>query len=246
MSALGTSIASSQQFLKVNALSNRGAQLETPDRIRMRIADIDHIVTNPAGAGIERIVQTAQPLATASLLVMSVLATAGVLVPFGMVAAHAASDPAALAALAGRPASTILVVCGLLLALGLVAVPLRAALARLSRRRAIVTFADGRVQVEEHGLIGAKRWSARTGEFKGIAQHVRATLSGARHELILVHADRSKDILLQIASRPADLTLEGFARMIGVTEVPARELYGRRRSRGADAGGFLELTPAPV
>ncbi len=212
----------------------------------MRIADIDHIVSNTAGAGIERIVQIAQPLATAGLLVVSGLATAGVLVPFGLVAAHAASDPAALAVLAERPGSTILVACGLLLVLALVAVPLRAALARLSRRRAIVAFADGRVQVEEHGLTGIKRWSARTGEFKGIAHHVRATLSGARHELILVHADSSKDILLQIASRPADLTLEGFGRMIGVPEIPARELYGRRRNRGTEASGLLDLTPAPV
>lgn len=193
----------------------------------------------------ERIVLTAQPLATATLLVVSGLATAGALVPFGLIASHAATDPAALATLAGRPGSTILLACGLLLALTLASVPLRAAVARLTRRRAVVSFADGRVQVEEHGLMGTRRWSARTTEFKGIAHHVRATLSGARHELILVHADPGKDILLQIAARPADLMLDGFARVIGVSEIPARELYGRRRNRGA-GDGFLDLTPAPV
>lgn len=209
----------------------------------MRIADIDHIVSMPAATHSQRILQTAAPLAAASLLVVSGLASAAILAPFGIVAAHAASDPGALAAIAERPGSAALLVCGLAIGLGIAAVPLRAALARLSRRT-IVTFEGTRVAVEERGLAGTTRWSAPTKDFKGIAHHVRATLSGPRHELILVHPDRSKDILLQLSARPGELTLEHFSRMLGLAEIPARELYGRRRTTGTLPRARLELRPA--
>lgn len=209
----------------------------------MRIADIDHIVTIADDAQPQRIVQSAAPLAAASLLVVSGLASAGILAPLGMLAAHAASDPGALAAIAERPGSTLLLLSGFALALGLMAVPLRAALARLSRRT-VVTLDGARIHVEEHGLAGVARWNAPCTEFKGIAHHVRATLSGARHELILVHPDRSKDLLLEIASRPGALSLDQFSQKLDLPEIPARELYRRRRSMAAETNAMLDLTAA--
>jgi hypothetical protein len=54
---------------------------------------------------------------------------------------------------------------------------------------------------------------------------VRASLSGARHELILVHPVWEKSILLSVAPRTSQNEVERVADLLGHKEIPPAELY---------------------
>jgi hypothetical protein len=64
---------------------------------------------------------------------------------------------------------------------------------------------------------------------------VRATLSGLRHELILVHPVRGRSLLLHAGDQMTRGLLERATTLLRLPEVPARELYRIGRS----------LSPAP-
>ena len=53
-------------------------------------------------------------------------------------------------------------------------------------------------------------------------------MSGARHEIILVHPDHRKHVLLSLGFRVPEYGAEQFARLLGVNVIPASVLYGRR------------------
>jgi len=124
----------------------------------------------------------------------------------------------------------------ILLAIGLCTVlfvlPLRRLLARAGATR-VVEIAAGTVAVTDRGLFRARAWSAPLAGYRGVAHHVRTGLSGVRHELILVHAEPARHVLLAIAPRLSVETLARTASLLGLTVIQARELYG------------LDLAPFP-
>jgi hypothetical protein len=91
------------------------------------------------------------------------------------------------------------------------------------------------VTVETAGLGVSHRWQAPVAQFAGVTHHIRATLSGARHEIILVHPSRDKDVLLAISARPPAQGVDHYAGLLGIGVVPASVLYGRRAIRPAAA-----------
>lgn len=196
----------------------------------MKLASIDRIDPMPSFDGLPiHFTQTGSSLTAIGLLALALPGAALTLLPFGMVAAAAAEQPAALAILTGNPAAMVQLGLGLIISLALLAVPFHAGLARLYKRRQISISPNG-VTVSERGLLGTRHWACPLDAFRGVTYHIRASLSGARHELILLHQDPSRHLLLHIAEPPAGMSADQVASLLGLPVLPARDLYRPARA----------------
>jgi hypothetical protein len=61
--------------------------------------------------------------------------------------------------------------------------------------------------------------------YRGIAHVVRTSLSGTRHELVLVHPLRAHRILLCMADRISEAELAHAARILRLPVIAASDLY---------------------
>lgn len=191
----------------------------------MRLSAVDQITRHQDGdTGIARLEQCASRAAVIATALMLLPVLAVCVVPFGLVAAKAAGEPAALAVIADRPLSLLNLALGFALALALVAYPIRTVLDRIGRNRTVV-LAPGRVVVTDRTLTGERTWSEPVTAFRGVAHHIRASLSAPRHEIVLVHADPARSILLHFAPKVQQHELEDAARELGLPIVPARAIY---------------------
>lgn len=157
------------------------------------------------------------------LLLMPALAAVAILLL--LLAAHAVADPGTLALLREHPLTAIQIALGVALWSVLFVYPLRLLLTRAATKRLVNISADT-VHVAEHGLLRTRFWSAPLGTYRGITHQVRSTLSGVRHELILVHADPGCHVLLTVDDAISPKTLERAAALLRLPEVPAHSLYG--------------------
>lgn len=173
-----------------------------------------------------RIVQSSSRLrAVLSLAALSVAACAIVL-PFAAVLAHLIDDPHARMLITEQPGSVLQLAFGLVVWSVLLGWPARRLARRLTDRR-IVTLAEGVVTVKETRLVGVTIWCLPTSAFTGLAHHVRASVSGVRHELVLRHDDPALSVLISVAPRFTQSDVERICALLGVAEVPARLLYER-------------------
>lgn len=169
--------------------------------------------------------------------------------PFALLAAHAVEDGQAREAILARPLTTFQLGLGFLLLLSILTLALARALSGIGRKRTI-DIADGQVRVRDRSLLGRRRWSVPLADYIGLSHHIRATLSGARHELILVHPQPDRSLLVHIAPRLTRSEVAAAAAALGVAEVDPRALYRRYRStRAASASGDVGATghdPEPI
>ena len=148
------------------------------------------------------------------------------LAPFGLVAALAALDPNSFMAIAQNPSTAIQLGLALLVGIMFVALPLRRLLRRVFSPRCIV-ISDRTVSATNTRNPGAPQWSEPLAAYKGVAHHVRTTLSGAHHEIVLIHDEPSKSVVLQTADRIAQPQVDAVAILLNVALVPARIMYDR-------------------
>ncbi|MGE0698061.1 MAG: hypothetical protein AB7O57_03120 [Hyphomicrobiaceae bacterium] len=167
----------------------------------------------------------ASKITRALLLVPALLAAA---VPLASAALASASEPAILAALADRPVAAVQIGLGIVVWAGLFLWPARRALDRLWRRRQVVVHATS-VEMIEVTPLGSRRREIPIGDYRGLAHHIRASLSGLTHEIVLVHADPALDVTLHSADRVTQAMIDSAKAMLGLPEVPARTLYERGR-----------------
>lgn len=195
----------------------------------MRIAAVSKVdmTVDPVRASAEFNMST-RKLQAGLLVGLSLGGMLGLLLPVGLIAVGAISNPQVINSLMEHPGSAALLAAGVLVGITLLTFPLRAGLARLSSSGR-VEMADGMVHVERRGLVALERWSAPLAQFCGVTHHIRATLSGPRHEIILVHPERAKDVLLHVAHRHPQEGAEHYARLLGLPELQPRELYNRHR-----------------
>lgn len=146
------------------------------------------------------------------------------LAPFGLLVADAPARTVLLA----RPESAIPLFLGFVTVATLAGLLLRRAAAGLGRSRKI-EIADGDVTVTDIGPFRRRQWRESMTAFDGLAHHIRASVSGSRHELILVHPDRDRSLLLRVAPRISQSEIAATSALLGVPEVPARALYAARR-----------------
>lgn len=163
---------------------------------------------------------TPRALALAGLVVTAAL----LLVPATLMAGHLASVPGAALLLAEHPGAALRIALGLALASAIVGWPLYSTASRLRHRRE-VTIDAGRIAVTEAKLASKKTWSEPLSAYLGIAHHIRTTQAGPRHELVLVHPDASRHLVVAVADRISKSDVERAAATLGVAEVPARLLY---------------------
>ena len=201
----------------------------------MRIAAVSRVdmTVDPVRASADFHMHT-NKLHAGLLVGLSLGAIAGLLSPVALIAIDAMSSSQVIHTLGEHIGSTILLAAGIALGVLMLTFPLRAGLARLAGATT-VQMADGMVHVQRGGLFGAERWSEPLSRFCGVTHHIRATLSGARHEIILVHPEPGKDILLHLASRHPQEGVEHYANLLGLGEMQPKELYSRRRSAPAPA-----------
>jgi len=143
-------------------------------------------------------------------------------VPLSLIGAHA--EHPALSLISDNPVSALQILTGFVVWAALFVWPLKRIITRMGARRHVVI--DGRnVNVEDSSPFGGSSWSAPLASYRGIAHHIRASLSGNCHELVLVHADPAKNVVLAISDRVSQTMFERARILLALPEVPAKDLY---------------------
>ena len=155
------------------------------------------------------------------MLMLLVPALLVVLVPTGLLVAFASSS---LGVAADNPGAAAQVLVGIGLWTVLFVLPAKRIVQRFGTVRRIQVD-TGSVTVGERGLFGSRGWSAPLSEYIGITRHLRSTLSGLRHELLLVHREPRKSVLLHSGDLTSPPAIEQVTRLLGLPEIQARELY---------------------
>lgn len=184
------------------------------------------IPTQPLSALPARLEQSSpRGMAMLSLLLLTIAGLATV-TPFVAVTWHLIEAPEGRNLASEQPGSVLQLGFGLAMWTVLLGWPARRLTHQLASRRN-VTLTTRDVIIEDHGLFGRRTWTAATASYIGVAHHVRASLSGVRHELVLLHDDPRHTLLLAIAPRFAQSEIDRVCHLLGTTEVPARLLYER-------------------
>ena len=131
-----------------------------------------------------------------------------------------------LSLMSENPVSALQILTGLIVWVALFIWPLKRIVGCMGARRE-VNIDEGMVKVSDSSPFGAANWSAPLASYRGIAHHIRASLSGNRHELVLVHADPAKNVVLSISDRISQTTFERAKCLLNLPEVPAKDLYVR-------------------
>lgn len=156
------------------------------------------------------------------LALLSVLAGAVVL-PQIALAVYALSNPDTRALILDRPVMTAELAVALVFWIGLFAWPLRRLHARVNGRRK-VEISRLSVSVRDEKLLKTVTWSAPLSSYRGVAHQVRASLSGSRHELVLVHPDQAQSVLLMVSEHIAETDIQRFTRLLGLPQIQANEI----------------------
>lgn len=207
----------------------------------MRISDIETVLVGRTPEGmLKRIEHRGSRFSALFFLALLVPMTLAMLVPFLILAVGVVAEPSAREAVVQHPASALQILGGLVLWGLLWGVPASRFFGRLGRKREIM-FEGPLVRVRDTSMFGKNEWSADLAEFQGLAHHVRASLSGTRHELVLVHDDADKDLLVHVAHLITETETRDLARALGQPVVEGECLYRRlpRRTEATEGAGLL-------
>jgi hypothetical protein len=150
-----------------------------------------------------------------------------------------AAAPSVLDALVRRPLATMQVAAGLTLWAALFVLPATRAVTALWRRR-VVSIAHGIVEIDDRLVTRMRTRRAALSEYRGVAHHIRTSLSGLTHEIALVHANPALTVTLVSADRITQGTLDAIKSLLRLPEIPPRALFERGDARSArEASGVL-------
>jgi hypothetical protein len=114
---------------------------------------------------------------------------------------------------------------------------------RLGRGRTVI-IAEGHVTVRERGPFRNRLWSAPLSRFVGVAHRVRSSLSGIRHEIMLVHPECARSVMLEIGDRIEQARIDEVSGLLGLRQVPAHALYGAPNSTVIAPNAALQAAPS--
>lgn len=195
----------------------------------MRIAEFESITPDLTNTELPcRLEQTGSSLRSAVVLTLFLPIAVLLLVTILTLVAQFIFDPATRSSFARQPAAALQVAFGISLIFLMISRPLRILVDRIGRRRIVDIDQDG-VSVTDVGRFGHRSWQKPLTDYLGLTHHIRTTNAGARHELILVHSDRSANILLALSPRMTDKDVASLASRLNVAIVPPEALYGRTR-----------------
>lgn len=199
----------------------------------MQMSVIDRVVAVPSYDSLPlRIELSPSRIKAVGMGLLSIPVLLALVLPFALILGLAVIDPAALPALGADPITGVQLALGFVMGAAIVSLPVRALVLRLHHGQTLL-IDERHIRVEERGLFGTKNWDAPLDSFSGVADHIRASLSGTRHEVILVHPVPDKSVLLAASDRPGMVKAEAIAALLRLPQVPAADLY-RRRSAVAD------------
>jgi hypothetical protein len=182
----------------------------------MRIAVIDdtRALTAPGmlPLRLEQRADVSRSVASA-LMALPFVGLSGTLVTVAVVSV--VSGPDGIAVLGAKPVASLGLLAAVAVSSLLAAVPISAAISRIGRRQSVVVTGD-EVTVEERSLAGVSEWRAPLSSFRGLSHCVRTSLSGARHEIVLVHPDTERSILLAVQPRVTVSDVERMARVLSL------------------------------
>lgn len=209
----------------------------------MRISDIETVeATFGEDNRLERIELRPSRFSAVFFLLLLVPATLALMIPVLMLAATAVAEPASRAMIAGQPMAVAQTVLGLIVWALLWGVPASRFFNRLGRQRSVEI--DGtQVRVADRSMAGTSTWTAELTDFIGLAHHVRASLSGSRHELILVHEDAEKSLLVHAGALVTDRQTADFAAQLNQCVVHGSALYASSRRSSPEAAGMGAMAP---
>lgn len=185
--------------------------------------------------------QRASWMGGAARLVLLASALLLVLVPAGTLMFGSVPTAAIVAA---HPADAAFAGTGLLAFLALFGLPLHRAVRTLGLRRK-VTLEAQRVSVEQSTLFQAQAWSLELSQFEGLAHVVRTSLSGTRHELLLVHPERARHVLLWAADSLSEEDVARVARLLRLPVLPAERVL-LPRGAASNRTSTAPLAPEPL
>lgn len=143
-----------------------------------------------------------------------------------LLTSEAFSKPDAVNLALAQPLATLQIVAGLMMLSALFLVPVRRLVADFGR--GIVEIDGNTVRVSEKGLFSARRFREPLDAYKGIAHRVRTTVSGIHHELVLVHPDARRDVVIALDRMEAAVSPASMIARLGLPEIAAGDLARRR------------------
>jgi hypothetical protein len=125
---------------------------------------------------------------------------------------------------AGQPLVAFQLAAALAFWIGIFAWPLNVLITRLSCRR-VVEITRDLVSVSENRANSCSTWTEPLQSYRGVAHHIRSSLAGTRHELVLIHADARRSVLLSTADQITDADIGRMTQLLRLPQVPASEMY---------------------
>jgi hypothetical protein len=156
------------------------------------------------------------------LLALLCPVVAALMAPFWLIFSKLVSDPATRAIVEDRPLMAFELMLGLLVLAWIFGLPLANLVRTVIRRRQITIDGVG-VRVRDRGLFRTRTWAEPMGAYAGVTHRVRSSLSGVRHELVLVHRRPSRSVVLQSSSQISQDVVDRAARLFSIAEIPSRE-----------------------
>lgn len=189
------------------------------------------------------VIQVASPSTGATRLLLLLPAIGALSTLLTGVAIAAVAEPGMLDAVARRPLASIQIAFGLVIWAALFVVPASRAIAAIGRRRE-VSIVDDVVEIKDRSLLGTRSRGARVGDYRGITHHIRASLSGLTHEIVLVHSNPSLTVTLLSADRVTQGMLDEAKTLLQLRELPPGTIYERHTNSGSTHARALEPVPA--
>ncbi|MFM1813931.1 MAG: hypothetical protein RLZ98_626 [Pseudomonadota bacterium] len=164
----------------------------------MNISAIDKVTaTTTDGTLPMRLIQTPSTSSTARLAVLAFPIFLSAVASAGLALNAAINARATAEILLARPASAFLLVISLTLLAVLATYPAIRLAQRIGRRREI-TITSASVDIHDKTLRGWRASREPLANYQGIGKRIRTTLSAAHQEILLVHPDPRRSILLSL------------------------------------------------
>ena len=138
--------------------------------------------------------------------------------PIGLIAANASE---AALVVQGKPVAAVQLVLALAIWTILFVWPTARVVRRFGSRRVVVVDRET-VTVADDGLFQHRTVSRPLADFSGICHVVRTTLSGVRHELMLVDPVGRGHVVFHAEDRVGPETIARATALLGLPEIPAR------------------------
>ena len=175
------------------------------------------------------------------LLLMATLAGLIVVPQIGL-AVYALASAELRAALAAHPVAALELAVAFAFWAGLVCWPLRNIIVALTSDR-IIDIRDGEVMVVDRTPFSAHGWRMPLATYNGVAVHLKTSLSTVRREVVLVHPNPNRSVILATAEQFGEREILELCHILGL---PLLRVNGQTGTNGPSDGHKFDAHLAPA